>query len=86
MVGGVTAFVDMIRRAKPDLHLLFESIRSCLGSPFEAEVLAWIYGRLAMSSFSSDVLAANRRRLVVMRSTPFKWSDLGEPARGSQTI
>lgn len=81
MVGSVTAFVDMVRHATPDLHLLFESIRTWLRSPFEAEVLAWLYGQLAMSSFSSDVLAANTPTLVVMRSAGFKWSDLGEPAR-----
>ena len=81
MVGGIAAFIGMIRRATPGIHVLFESIQDWLHSPFEGDALSGIYARMAVSSFSTDVLASNTQALDVLRSTGFEWSDLGEPSR-----
>lgn len=81
MVGGVHAFLDLIRRTLPGLVELFESIRSSLFTATERTSLRELYSEIGATSFSQDVLSAQPNALAVLRATGLGWSDLGEASR-----
>lgn len=81
MVGQVSAFLEMIRHAAPELSARFDAILPALGTSEEESAAVELYSRLAEVNFSQDVLAARPRSLAVLRVGGLSWSDLGEPRR-----
>lgn len=81
MIGGVAAFLEMIRNTAP---VLFETFASALPhgeSEFDERKMQVIYGAMASSDFSREVLAVSTERLRVASCGEVGWSDLGEPRR-----
>ena len=81
MVGAVGAFIEMIRRALPDLLAGFESMWATTTPGMEDEALRDLYRKVPATNFSDEVLAARPSDLVVIRARGLGWSDLGEPGR-----
>ncbi len=81
MVGRVDAYLALARKARPDLYSRFQVLERWLFTASEDAVLAELYDSISASGFSEDVLAANPRRLAVLRSDGLGWTDVGEPAR-----
>ena len=81
MVGRVSSFLHLIRRALPKLLDSFESYRPAFSTPAEPSALLAIYSRIRSSSFSDEVLAACPDELAVLSCDDLGWSDLGEPRR-----
>lgn len=81
MVGRVDAFLNLIRRANPDLVEPFEAIRPTILTPLEATTLADLYSRIPASSFSDEVLSWRPWEFAVLRCENLGWSDLGETHR-----
>jgi mannose-1-phosphate guanylyltransferase len=81
MVGRVSAFLNLIRQALPDLVRSFESIRATSSTVSEVTALSELYSGISTSSFSHDVLSVRARDLTVLHATGLAWSDLGEPGR-----
>ena len=81
MVGRVESFLNLIRRALPNLLQSFVSLRSAFGTPLEEPGLLQLYANIRSSNFSDEVLAAYPEQLVVHSGGDLGWSDLGEPGR-----
>jgi len=81
MVGRVDAFLNLIRRANPDLVEAFEAMRATLLTPMEAATLSDLYSRIPVSSFSDEVLSWRPWEFAVLRCENLGWSDLGETHR-----
>jgi mannose-1-phosphate guanylyltransferase len=81
MVGHVYAFLNLIRRALPDLVESFESIRPLFFTSNEGAALRKLYSTIRATSFSQDVLSVQPNDLAVLRASGLGWSDLGEPSR-----
>jgi len=81
MVGRVDAFLNLIRRANPDLVEAFEAMRPTFLTPMEATTLADLYSRIPVSSFSDEVLSWRPWEFAVLRCENLGWSDLGETHR-----
>lgn len=81
MVGHIEAFLDLTRRALPDLVQSFESIRTSLFTTSERMALRELYSGIPTTSFSHDVLSVQPDDLAVLRATGLGWSELGEPSR-----
>jgi mannose-1-phosphate guanylyltransferase len=81
MVGHIEAFLELTRRALPDLVRSFESIRTALFTTSERMALRELYSSISATSFSHDVLSVQADDLAVLRATGLGWSDLGEPSR-----
>jgi mannose-1-phosphate guanylyltransferase len=86
MVGGIPAWLAMIRQAAPALDAAFTTARPMLGTPAEPAAVRALYDRLPTSSFAADVLAARSSNLAVLPVTGVEWSDWGQPARVLSTL
>jgi mannose-1-phosphate guanylyltransferase len=86
MVGRVTAFLDMMRRTLPDLVRSFECVWANVAPGTEARALRDLYGRIAASNFSDEVLSARPSHLAVLPAPGLGWSDLGEPQRALSAL
>jgi len=81
MIGWTNTFLDLVAAANPALLAAFTPLRFVIGLPHEARVVERIYRRLPTSGFSETILAAESRRLAVMRVKGVDWSDWGDPRR-----
>ena len=81
MVGPVSVFLAMIRRALRDLTAAFEAIRPARGTPGEEAAVRALYASLPETNFSRDILAQNAERLAVLPVLGVRWSDWGDPGR-----
>lgn len=81
MVGKVSAFWSLLRRALPGLAGAFEAFRSTSPAEGEERALIDLYNAIAPASFSDEVLTRYPDRLAVVRGSNLAWSDLGEPRR-----
>jgi mannose-1-phosphate guanylyltransferase len=86
MVGKVSAFLEMIRRASPDLYGRFRAIEPDLGTDNEQDKARSLYSQLADINFSRQILAARPRDLAVLPVTGLRWRDLGKPRRVLSTL
>ena len=86
MVGRVRAFLEMIRRATPDLYEGFNTIRSNLNTAQEERRIRALYDQLPTVNFSKQVLAARPQDLAVLPVSEVGWSDWGEPNRVLTTL
>ena len=86
MVGRVSAFLEMIRRASPDLYDRFHDLASVLNTVDEAGTIAGLYSQLNDVNFSQEVLAARAGDLAVLPVGGLRWSDLGKPQRVLSTM
>lgn len=81
MVGRVQTFLEMIRRATPDLYDGFTAIQSDLHTADETRGVQALYSRLPSTNFSQQVLALRPADLAVLPVSGVGWSDWGEPRR-----
>jgi mannose-1-phosphate guanylyltransferase len=81
MVAQLTAFLALIRSARPDLWEAFAGIRDELDTLGEDEAVRALYARLPEANFSREVLARRPANLAVLPVRGVEWSDLGEPRR-----
>lgn len=86
MVGSVSAFLKMIRRALPDLFDRFTSIESVLNTSRESQAIEELYARISEVNFSQSVLANRPGDLAVLPVGGLKWGDLGKPHRVLSTL
>ena len=86
MVGRVSAFLEMIRRASPDLYDRFGALEPYLGRDDEQDKARSLYSHLPDINFSRHILAARPRDLAVLPVTGLRWRDLGKPRRVLSTL
>lgn len=86
MVGRVSAFLEMIRRASRDLYDRFGAIEPYLGRDDEQDKARSLYSQLPDINFSPNILAARPRDLAVLPVTGLRWRDLGKPQRVLSTL
>ena len=86
MVGRVSAFLKMIRRAAPELFDRFDAIVPALTTSEEESVIGELYSQLHDINFSQHVLAARPGNLAVLPVSGLTWSDLGKPQRVLSTL
>lgn len=86
MVGAVSAFLKMIRRATSELYSQFSAIKSNLSTLAEKNAVQALYADLPDSNFSREVLQARATDLAVVPVGGSKWSDLGSPHRVFSTL
>ncbi len=81
IVGWVSAFLQLIKAAVPDLLAAFAPLRRVLGTGRESAVVDGVYARLAVRDFSSEVLARRPQNLAAIVVKGVEWSDWGKPER-----
>lgn len=82
MMGHVKTFLDMIRRASPEIFDRFDRAISARTEPAgEEQSMRLIYDDLETGDFSRAVLARSANQLLVTSCGNVGWSDLGEPRR-----
>jgi len=86
MVGHVTTFLEMIRRAAPQVYYRFKSVRSKLNTAEEELAVRSLYCQLPSTNFSQQVLAVRPVDLAVLAVSEVGWSDWGEPQRVLTTL
>jgi len=86
MVGGMPAWLALIRDAMPALDEAFRGLGDRLGTPAEDAAVRALYARLPASSFSADVLAARPSSLAVLPVKGVDWCDWGQPGRVLSTL
>jgi hypothetical protein len=86
MVGSVSAFLKMIRRALPDLWNSFRSIGPVLNTTEESKAVEVLYARIPDTNFSQSVLGKRPGNLAVLPVVGLKWNDLGKPQRVLSTL
>lgn len=86
MVGRVSAFLEMIRRAVPDLYEPFAAAQTSLGTEGREAALSSLYQSIPSINFSEEVLARLHDSLAVLRVSEVGWSDWGEPERVLATL
>lgn len=86
MVGRVSAFLKMTRRALPEMYNQFEAMVPSFRTTAEAAILKDLYSWTPETNFSHEVLAMRPDDLAVMKVDDVGWSDLGEPSRVLATL
>jgi mannose-1-phosphate guanylyltransferase len=86
MAGRVSAFLQSIRLALPNLMAAFESFQLSPSCRSKRAELSQLYSMLRPMSFSADVLAARPADLSVLCATGLGWSDLGDPGRVTSVL
>jgi len=86
MVGSVSAFLKMVRRALPDLWNSFKSIELVLNTTEESQAVEKLYARIPDTNFSQSVLSKRPGNLAVLPVVGLKWNDLGKPQRVLSTL
>jgi mannose-1-phosphate guanylyltransferase len=81
MVGRIDAFLQMVRRALPELYNFFTAVAPVFGTRDEFPNLRALYSWIPEINFSHEVLAMRPDDLGVMKVDNVGWSDLGEPSR-----
>lgn len=82
MMGHVKTFLDMIRRASPEMFERFDqAIAARTELAGEEQSMGLIYDDLETADFSKAVLARSANQLLVTSCGNVGWSDLGEPRR-----
>jgi len=81
MIGHVNAFMNVVRRALPEMVKSFDYIRQALFTTEEPSAVNDLYSTIRAASFSEEVLSVQPDHLAVFRGTGLGWSDLGEPSR-----
>jgi mannose-1-phosphate guanylyltransferase len=81
MVGCTGAFLNILRRAVPDLLAAFESMWATVEPGQEEHALSELFSRMPASNFSQDVLSVCPSELAVLPAIGTGWTDLGEPER-----
>ncbi len=79
MVGRVSAFLEMVAQAIPDVLEALRRARVWNGS--ETHIEESVYHQVLSSDFSKHVLSVDAARLLVLRVRDLGWSDLGHPER-----
>jgi mannose-1-phosphate guanylyltransferase len=82
MVGAARAFLNLIRKANPDL---FASVRLPTTSDPEHKALSSVYYDVPNVDFSGAILACCPDELSVVSASHLGWSDLGSPDRVLET-
>jgi mannose-1-phosphate guanylyltransferase len=86
MVGRVSAFLELIRRASRDLYNRFDAIEPTLCTSQEARAVGELYSELHDVNFSQHILAVRPGSLAVLTVSGLTWSDLGKPQRVLSTM
>lgn len=86
MVGRVSAFLGIVRRAAPDLYNAFAVSWTALGTPGEEAEIHQLYHQIPETNFSSEVLAKSPEELAVLPAGDVGWWDWGDPARVLSTL
>ena len=81
-----SAFLEMIRRASPDLYDRFGALEPDIGTDNEQDRARSLYSHLPDINFSRHILAARPRDLAVLPVTGLRWRDLGKPRRVLSTL
>jgi mannose-1-phosphate guanylyltransferase len=81
VVARPSTLEHLIRRATPELHAAFASLRARLGTPWEDEAACAVYRRLPSTDLSRHVFQACAERLAVLPVSGVSWTDLGDPSR-----
>ncbi len=83
MVGRAAAFLELIRRATPDLYKKLSALVQVPASnaAAQADLLRVLYSQLPSVDFSRSVLAARTMNLAVLPVSDVGWTDLGDPKR-----
>lgn len=81
MAGRIEGFLNLFRRALPNLTQAFDSIKPALCTVLEKSALSELYANIAPCDFSREVLCTRPNDLDVLLSKDLGWSDLGEPDR-----
>jgi mannose-1-phosphate guanylyltransferase len=81
MVGRLSAFLDLVDRAAPELLRSFARARSVLGTSAEPAAIERVYASLPNTGFSERVLVHASHGLATLRVKGVDWSDWGNPAR-----
>jgi mannose-1-phosphate guanylyltransferase len=81
MVGRVSTFLTLIRKALPQLYYAFGGVHRAIGTPQEGEIVCNLYARLPPTNFSHAVLAMRPEHLVLLPVRDVGWSDWGQPSR-----
>src|SRR5262249_20936046 len=77
MVGAVPAFLNIAKKAVPDLLAALRRLLPTRKSQDEIRLSDSSYGQIPSTDFSRSVLSTQTRQLVVQRLGPVAWSDLG---------
>ena len=86
MIGHVQAFLEMTKRALPELVSYFEAIVPVFGTVDEYRNVRALYSWLPEVNFSHQVLEKQAESLGVIRVDNVGWSDLGDPLRVLATL
>ena len=86
MIGHVQAFLEMTKRALPELVSYFEAIVPVFGTADEYRNVRALYSWLPEVNFSHQVLEKQPESLGVIRVDNVGWSDLGDPSRVLATL
>lgn len=81
-----SAFLEIIRRAVPDLFEPFAAAQTSLSTSGKEAVLSNLYQSIPSINFSHEVLARLHDSLAVLRVSGVGWSDWGEPERVLATL
>jgi mannose-1-phosphate guanylyltransferase len=81
MVGRIDSFLDLMRRALPNLVRSLESIHRTFFTGSEQQALVDLYSGVRASNFSEEVLAACPGDLAVISGDNLGWCDLGKASR-----
>jgi mannose-1-phosphate guanylyltransferase len=81
MAGTTAGFVQLIRKAAPQLYSAFQAVRAVPGTPQYKASLENLYRRLPSLNFSEQVLVPRGRDLSLLPIRGISWSDLGTPQR-----
>ena len=81
VVAQQQALKGLFQSTKPDLYRAFHEISSAMNTDAESDSVETVYGPLASSDFSRDILAKSIANLAALPVTDLEWSDLGEPLR-----
>lgn len=86
MVGKVSTFLEIIKRALPELFKMFKAVSVTFGTSAEASAMRELYDWIMDVNFSSEVLETCYEELFVLRVGDVGWSDWGEPHRVLGTL
>jgi mannose-1-phosphate guanylyltransferase len=85
MVFKVKTLLDLVCRAAPEMHRLFEQVLRTIGTAEETDAVNRVYRRLYAVNFSKGLLenfaADSTSRLMVLAVRGVRWSDWGSEQR-----
>lgn len=86
MVGRVTAFLNIIKTAAPQVYHALERAVQLEDLEKQAGAMRAAYDSMPVSDFSRQVLSLSASRLAVAALGDIGWSDLGDPRRLVTTL